>query len=98
MLNHEKIKKVLQRITKIKPFVNKYDWKEVDFSSEKDHWKIFDKNNATIALNVWYVKKEKMHLIYVSKNNSNYENQVNYLMIPNREGWHYLAVKNFQHY
>ena len=34
-LNHEKIKKVLQRITKIKPFVNKYDWKEVDFSSEK---------------------------------------------------------------
>ena len=34
-LNHEKIKKVPQRITKIKPFVNKYDWKEVDFSSEK---------------------------------------------------------------
>ena len=34
-LNHKKIKKVLQRITKIKPFVNKHDWKEVDFSLEK---------------------------------------------------------------
>ena len=25
-LNHDKVKKVLQRITKIKPFINKYSW------------------------------------------------------------------------
>ena len=30
---------------------------------------------------------------YVSKHNSNREKQVILLMIPNGEGWHYLAVK-----
>ena len=34
-LNHEKIIKDLQRITKIKPFTNKYNWKGISFSSEK---------------------------------------------------------------
>ena len=39
MLNHEEIKKDLQRITKIKPFVNKHNWKGVNFLSEKDDGK-----------------------------------------------------------
>ena len=30
------IKKDLQRITKVKPFVNKFNYKEADFPSEKD--------------------------------------------------------------
>ena len=58
-LNHEEIKKDPQRITKIKPFINKYNWKEIDFPSEKDDWKKVEKNNRTIALNVLYAKKEK---------------------------------------
>ena len=29
---------------------------------------------------------------------SNREDQVILLMILNREGWHYLGVKNYQHY
>ena len=33
--NHEKIKKDPQRITKIKPFINKYNWEGINFSSEK---------------------------------------------------------------
>ena len=57
MLNYEKIKKDLQRITKIKPFVNKYNWERINFPSEKDDWKKFEKNNTTTALNV--AKKEK---------------------------------------
>ena len=32
-LNYEKIKKDPQRISKIKPFIDQYDWKEIDFSS-----------------------------------------------------------------
>ena len=37
---------------------------------------------------------------YASKINSNSDKQVILLMIPNeeREGWHYLAVKNYLHY
>ena len=40
-----------------------------------------------------YAKKEKIYPAYVSKRNSNREKQVILLMIPNREGWNYLAVK-----
>ena len=59
MLNCEEIKKDLQIITKIKPFINKYNWEEINFSSEKDDWKKFEKKYVIIALNVLYAKKEK---------------------------------------
>ena len=36
MLNHEKIKKDLQRLTKIKPFIYRYNWEGITFPSEKD--------------------------------------------------------------
>ena len=42
----------------------------------------------------YILKKRKIYPAYVSKNNSNREKQVIILMIPNGEGWHYLAVKN----
>ena len=94
-LNHEEIGKNAERITKIKPFINKYKWEGINLPSEKDDWKKFEKNNVTIALNVLYVEKERIYAAYVSKNNSNHEEQVVLLMIPNGEGrrWHYLAVK-----
>ena len=37
--------------------------------------------------------KRKIYPTYVSMNNSNREKQLIVLMIPNGEGWHYLAVK-----
>ena len=92
-LNHEEIEKNPKRITKIKPFINKYKWEEINSPSEKDDWKKFDKNNAFIARNVSNVKKEKNYPPYVSKHNTNRENQVNNLMILHGEGCHYLAVE-----
>ena len=56
-LNHEEIGNHAGRITKIKPFINKYKWEGMNFPSEKDGWKKFEKTNVTIALNVLYVKK-----------------------------------------
>ena len=73
---YEKIKKDPQRIAKIKPFINKYNWQGIYFPSKKDDWKKFEKNNVTIALNVLYAKKEKIYPTYVSKHNSNREKQV----------------------
>ena len=35
VLNYEQIKKDPQRISKIKPFIDKYNWKEISFSSHK---------------------------------------------------------------
>ena len=38
-LNYQNIKKDPQRISKIKPFINQYDWKEIDFPSHQKDWK-----------------------------------------------------------
>ena len=46
-LNHEEIKKDPQRITKFTLFINKYNKKGINFSSEKDDWKQFEKGNVT---------------------------------------------------
>ena len=51
VLNHEEIRKDPQRITNIKPFRNKYNWKKI-FLSEKNDCKTLEKNNLTIAINV----------------------------------------------
>ena len=83
----------LQRITKIKPFINKYHWEKIDFPSDKGDWNKFEKSNRTISGNVLYGKKEKIYHAYVSKCNSNGEKQVILLMIWNGEGWYYLAMK-----
>ena len=49
MLNYEEIKKDLQRITKIKNCINKYNWEEIHFPSKKDDSKKkIEKNNVTI--------------------------------------------------
>ena len=53
-----KMGKHSERIIKIKSFMNKDNWKGIDFPSEKDDWKKNETNNLKIALNVLYVKKE----------------------------------------
>ena len=74
-----------ERKPKIKPFINKYKCKGINFPSEKDYWKKFEKTNVTIVLNIMCAKKEKIYPAYASKNNSNREKQSSILIIPNRE-------------
>ena len=50
-------KKNPQRVTKIKPFINKYNWEGINLPSEEDDWKKIEKNNVAIALNVLHAKK-----------------------------------------
>ena len=54
VLNYKEIKKYLQKITKIKTFKEKYNWKGINFPSERNHWKKIEKNNVTSTLNVLY--------------------------------------------
>ena len=44
----------------MKHFINKYNWKERNFPSQKDDGKKFKKNNITIGLNVLDAKKENI--------------------------------------
>ena len=85
-LNHEEIKKDTQRITKIKPFISKYNWKGIHFPSEKDDWKKFENNNVTMFC---MLKKKKYVLLMF---------QIKHNIIPNGEKreaksegrrWHY---------
>ena len=86
-------KKIPTKNNKIKPFINKHNWKEIKLPSETEDWKKFEKNNVTIDLNVFHSKKEKIYPPYVLKHNSNRKKQYILLMIPNGEKWHHLALK-----
>ena len=66
----------------------------MNYLSEKDDWGKFDESNQTITRDILYLKNEKICPAYVSKHNSNHEKQIHFLLIPNKEEWHYLAVKN----
>ena len=63
VVNYEKIRKEPQRIKKIKPFINKYSYYEINYPSEKDDWKIFEQKNVTIALMFCMLKKKKYILV-----------------------------------
>ena len=95
-LNHRQIKKDSQRISTIKPFIDLYNWKEIDLPSHKKDLKKFESNNKTIAFNILYVPhntKEIKHA-YKSKYNLKRENQVILLMSTGGKKWHYIAVKS----
>ena len=80
-LNHEKIKWNPERFSKIKPFINKYNWKGINYRSKIDDWKTSEKNNPTIALNILYIKEKEIYPAYISKHNSAREKQIILLTI-----------------
>ena len=94
-LNLDKIKKDPQRVSKIKPFIEKYNWEDINFPSTSKDWKKFECNNE-VALNIPCVpyNTEKINIAYKSKNNLTQEKQIILLMISDGQKWHYLVVKN----
>ena len=94
-LNFDKINSHPERISKIKPFIEQYNWEDIDFPSTSKDWEKFELNNE-IALNILYVphNTKKIQVAYKSKHNLIREKQVILLMISNGENWHYLVVKN----
>ena len=94
-LNIDKIKKDPQRVSKIKPFIEKYNWEDIDFPSTSKDWKKFECNNE-VALNILYVpyNTKKINIAYKSKNNFTQKRQIILLMISDGQKWHYLVVKN----
>ena len=94
-LNLDIIIKDPQRISKIKPFIYQYNWKDIEFPPTSKDWRKFELNNK-VALNILYIlhNTKKIQLAYKSKHNLTCEKQVILLMITNGEKWHYLTVKN----
>ena len=50
-LNHQEIGCHPESISKIKQFINNYNWKNIDFPSERNDWERFERSNDDIALN-----------------------------------------------
>ena len=95
-LDYDKIENHPERISNIAPFIDKCNWKDINFLSHQKDWKKFEQNNKTIALNILFVpcNTKQIRLAYKSKYNRKQDNQVILLMITNDKNWHYLAVKN----
>ena len=83
-LNLNRIDNHPERISKIKPFIDQYNWKDTDFPAMGKDWKKFESNNE-IALNILYVphNTKKINIAYKSKHNLTREKQVILLMISN---------------
>ena len=96
-LNHRNIDHHPERISKLEPFINNYNWKDIEFPSHSKDWIKFEQNNKTIALNILFVpyNTKQIRQAYISKYNEERGNQVNLLMITDgTNNWHYLTVKS----
>ena len=51
-LNYQNIETHPERISKLKPYINRYNWEEIDFRAGPKEWKKFGRNNKKIALNI----------------------------------------------
>ena len=63
-------------MSKIEPFIDQYNWKEITFPSDKKDWKKFESNNKSLALNILYIpyNTEEIRHENKSKYNLNREN------------------------
>ena len=95
-LNFNNIDKHHQRISKIKPFIDNYNWNDINFPAAEKDWNKFEVNNKDVALNILYVPfdTKKIEIAYKSKYNLIRDNQIILLMIRNGKNWHYLAIRS----
>ena len=61
-LNFDRIKKDSQRISKIKSFIDQYNWKDIEFPSTSKDWKKFELNNK-VALCTYHLILKKYNLL-----------------------------------
>ena len=95
-LNHHEIGSHPKRISKIIPYIGKYNWDRINLPSQRKDWKTFERDNEDIALNILSVShnKKAIELQYKSKYNRTRINQVVLLMITDGTKWHHLALKS----
>ena len=66
-LNYDEIGDHHERVKKVKPFFDQYDWSEINFPSHINDWKKFELNNKSIALNVLYVPEDEKTISHAYK-------------------------------
>ena len=96
LMHYQTIETHPERISKLKPYFNKYNWEGIEFPAGPKDWIKFERNNKTIALNVLYIPRntKTISVAYRSEYNNKRKKQVILLMITDGKKWHYLAVTN----
>ena len=95
-LSYQNIKTNPERISKLKPYINKYNWEGIDFPVGPKELKKIERNNKAIALNRLFIphNAKAIRAAYRSECNNKRKKQVIVLMITNGKKWHYLAITN----
>ena len=95
-LNYQTIEKDLQKISKLKPYINNYNRERIDFPAGPKDWIKLERNNKIIALNILYIQynTKTISVACRSKYSSKRKKQVILLMIGNGKKQPYLAVTN----
>ena len=66
-LNYDEIEKHHQRVNKVKPFIDQYNWKDINFPSHVGDWKKSELSNKSIVLNVLYVPERERTIRHTYK-------------------------------
>ncbi|XP_057302746.1 uncharacterized protein LOC130636913 [Hydractinia symbiolongicarpus] len=93
-LHHTGIEKDAQRITKLRPYVDLYNWEGIEFPTTIKDISKFEKNNSDIAVNVLYIMGKKINILRRSEHNIRRSKQANLLLITDDKKTHYIAVKS----
>ena len=67
-LNHQNIENHPERISNIKPFIDKYNWKGIDFPAGIKDWKNFEENNKeVVSISYVYNLIQKQQILYINQ-------------------------------
>ena len=93
-LNYQNIETHPERILKLKPYINKYNWEVIEFPAGPKDWIKFEWNNKKIALDILFIphNTKTISVGYRSEYNNKRKKQVILLMITDGKKFHYLAV------
>ena len=91
-LNYQNIETHPERISKLKPYVNIYNWEGIDVPAGPKNWIKFERNNKKVALNVLFIPRntKPISVAYRSEYSNKNKKQVILFMITNGKKWHYL--------
>ena len=99
-LHYEEIGNNPHRISKIRPYIDRYNWNDINFPTPSSQWKKFEKQNSDVALNVLVIddddekEKKKIRQGYISKYNMERSKCVDLLIVQRGEKRHYVAIKS----
>ena len=65
-LNFDNINNHPEKISKIRPFIDQYNWKDIDFPGTSKDWKKFELNNK-VALNILFVPHNAKKIPIINK-------------------------------